>query len=214
MKEVQFGEWRNALRRSQFSARQKQSFEITLRWYLGFCRRGRAEVTVQSARDFIDWAQGEKTPQPWQIEQWKEALNWFFSQAKQHRSASAKEGDRAAGVWLPSAQVPWPLWKVARGLSGEGSVPQIDTSSSYLLRRLRRASDNRFDRLVQVPICNRSAIHFKVISFPFALASLASLSPDGPLVDLPSLSLSNLVFSTRPLPTSPLSLPSEDSETR
>jgi len=42
---------------------------------LSFCRRGRASVTVQSARDFIAWAQAEKQAQPWQIEEWKEAIN-------------------------------------------------------------------------------------------------------------------------------------------
>jgi hypothetical protein len=32
-------------------------------------------VTVPSARDFTAWAVGEKRPNPWPVEPWKEALN-------------------------------------------------------------------------------------------------------------------------------------------
>ncbi len=82
MNEIRFVAWAQVLAQSQLPERQRRSWEITLRWYLSFCRRGRASVTVQSARDFIAWAQSEKNPQPWQIEEWKEAINWFFREAK------------------------------------------------------------------------------------------------------------------------------------
>ncbi|HZL43344.1 MAG TPA: hypothetical protein VFD66_08685, partial [Verrucomicrobiae bacterium] len=39
-------------------------------------------VNVQSARDFITWAQREKEAQDWQVEGWKEAIRWFFWAAK------------------------------------------------------------------------------------------------------------------------------------
>jgi integron integrase len=82
MKAIQFADWAEVLARSTRPDKQKHSWEITLRWYLSFCRRGRAEVTVQSAREFIAWAQAEKQAQEWQVEGWKEALNWFFRAAK------------------------------------------------------------------------------------------------------------------------------------
>ena len=27
---------------------------------------------------FIDWAEAEKSPAPWKVERWKEAIRWFF----------------------------------------------------------------------------------------------------------------------------------------
>ena len=60
MKEVVFPQWAEVLAASPLSARDKRSFAITIRWYLGFCRRGRGGVNHPSARDFIAWAQREK----------------------------------------------------------------------------------------------------------------------------------------------------------
>ena len=71
MKQIQFPEWAEVLAQRDLPGRQKASWTITLRWYLNFCRRGRAGVTVQSARDFIEWAQKEKHPEPWQLELWE-----------------------------------------------------------------------------------------------------------------------------------------------
>ena len=72
MKAIEFPRWREVLTLAQVPERLKRSFEITIRWYLSFCQRGRGPVTVQSARDFIEWAVQEKHPQPWQVEQWEE----------------------------------------------------------------------------------------------------------------------------------------------
>ena len=83
MRRIEFPDWGAVLWQSELSPRAKHSFEITVRWYLSFCRRARAEVTVQSARHFIAWAVEEKHPQPWQIEEWKEAIRWFFLAAKE-----------------------------------------------------------------------------------------------------------------------------------
>jgi integron integrase len=86
MKRIAFGQWAEMLARTDLPERRKESWAILLKWYLGFCRRSRAGVNVQSARDFIEWAQKEKQPQPWQVEGWKEALNWFFREAKNQGS--------------------------------------------------------------------------------------------------------------------------------
>jgi integron integrase len=114
MKEVNFPNWKEVLAQSNLPKRQQQSFEITLRWYLSFCRRGRAAVTVQSARDFVQWATGEKKPAAWQIEQWKEAIRWLFREGKpkaeSHRDSAASSAEPA--VWMPIDQTEWPDWKV------------------------------------------------------------------------------------------------------
>jgi integron integrase len=82
MKETHFPDWPAHLAQAPLTDRQQHSFAITIRWYLGFCRRGRGGVNHQSARDFIAWVQQTKQPQSWRLEQWKEALRWFFRSAK------------------------------------------------------------------------------------------------------------------------------------
>jgi hypothetical protein len=82
MKAFDFSHWPERLAQAPLTERNKHSFAITIRWFLSFCRRGRGEVNHQSARDFIAWAGAEQKAQPWQIEEWKEALNWFFRAAK------------------------------------------------------------------------------------------------------------------------------------
>ena len=67
MRRIEFPGWPEVLCQAELSQRSKHSFEITIRWYLSFCRRARTEVTVQSARDFIAWATEEKHPQPWRL---------------------------------------------------------------------------------------------------------------------------------------------------
>ncbi len=70
MEELHFENWRHALAKLKVPERQRTSYQITIGWFLSFCRRGRAHVTHASARDFIEWAMAEKKPQPWQLEQW------------------------------------------------------------------------------------------------------------------------------------------------
>jgi integron integrase len=37
---------------------------------------------VESARDFIEWAQAEKQANEWMLERWREPIRWFFETAK------------------------------------------------------------------------------------------------------------------------------------
>jgi len=82
MKEIDFPGWPERLAQAALPDRQKQSFAATLRWYLSFCRRSRGGVNVQSARDFIGWAEQTKQPEPWKLERWREAIRWFFREAQ------------------------------------------------------------------------------------------------------------------------------------
>jgi hypothetical protein len=92
---IHFPNWPEVLTASRLPGRVKHSYEITIRWYLGFCRRGRAEAHVQSARDFIAWATEQRHPQAWQMEEWKEAIRCFF--LMRHPAAvCAKVGDKGA----------------------------------------------------------------------------------------------------------------------
>jgi integron integrase len=132
VKEIQFPNWREILaRQTDLGQRQKQSFEISIGWYLSFCRRARVSVTIQSARDFMDWAVAEKKPQPWQIEQWKEAIRWFFRAAQ--ASPPAPEPENEQPVWMPEEKEQWPAWKVAFLTTLRRRHYSYRTEQSYLV---------------------------------------------------------------------------------
>jgi len=133
MKEVRFPDWLEALAQSPMSDRQRRSHEITLRWYLSFCRRGRSAVSVQSAREFVEWARQQKSPQAWQLEQWKEALNWFFRAAAASSSLAPSVTTPPEAVWLPAAKAQWPAWKLAFLTTVRRRHYSYRTEQSYLV---------------------------------------------------------------------------------
>jgi hypothetical protein len=87
---------------------------------LSFCRRGRAQVDVQSARDFIGSVREQKRPEPWQLEDWKEAIRWFFVAGKEQ---SAMETAAESKVWLPQSSQGWP--RVEGGISHHAPTAQV-----------------------------------------------------------------------------------------
>jgi hypothetical protein len=113
MKALNFPDWREALANFQLPEQRRNSFAITIGWFLSFCRRGRGAVTVQSAREFIDGAGQQKKPQPWQLEPWKASRNWFFREAKESQAGSAGGVGADSSVWMPKDKAQWPSWKVA-----------------------------------------------------------------------------------------------------
>jgi Phage integrase, N-terminal SAM-like domain len=129
MRRIEFPSWPEVLGQAELPQRSKHSFEITLRWYLSFCRRARAEVTVQSAPDFIAWAVEQKQPQPWQVEAWKEAIRWFFLAAKEQKCQV--QGEPPA--WLPERSKGWPEWKVAFLTTLRRRKYSYRTEQSYLV---------------------------------------------------------------------------------
>jgi integron integrase len=138
MQPINFPEWGDALAAAALPNRVKHSFEITIRWYLSFCRRGRAEVTVESARDFIGWATEQKQPQNWQLEDWKEAIRWLFRTAKEIRGAGAHAAADApekasTQAWLPKQSAEWPDWKVAFLTTVRRRKYSYRTEQSYLV---------------------------------------------------------------------------------
>lgn len=82
-----FPEWSDALEASSLPKRDKESFKIAIKWYLGFLSRSRSRASFASARAFIDTVIRERNPKPFQVEGWRNALRWFF------RNAERQEGD-------------------------------------------------------------------------------------------------------------------------
>ena len=159
MKPIRFASWAEVLVESQLPEREKQSWEITLRWYLSFCRRGRVEVTVQSARDFIAWAQQEKQAQPWQVEGWKEAIRWFFREAKTTATEPKAKAEhpiqsRTSNPQPPTSNIQCnakaiPAWKTAFLTVVRRRHYSYRTEQSYLVWLERFARFCRSDDLGQ-----------------------------------------------------------------
>ena len=82
MKTIQFPRWAEVLQTSDLPEHERESFKVTLRWYLGWCHRNSVGCHVESARNFIEWATMEKQADDWAVEQWKTAIRWFFVAAK------------------------------------------------------------------------------------------------------------------------------------
>ena len=70
--------WTNRLKGSSLYKSQQRSYAITIRWYLGHCSHKRSSVNVASAHQFIESVAEERQPEEWMLQQWKDAINWFF----------------------------------------------------------------------------------------------------------------------------------------
>jgi len=106
----QFSEWELALSQSDLPPHRQESMAITLRWYLSWTKRARVAVNFDSARDFITQVELDKRPSPHRLEQWKEALRWFFREGKRRSPMTAgQERARIFGTRTPArGEVPPP----------------------------------------------------------------------------------------------------------
>lgn len=92
MKTIKFPRWAEVLRASDLPKRDRESYQVTLRWYLSWCARNSVGCSVQSACDFIDWAREEKNANDWVVERWREPIRWFFVMAKAQVQGSSAVG--------------------------------------------------------------------------------------------------------------------------
>ena len=54
------------------------SYRQTLARFGEFCRQRRTGPSVAGAREFVELARLERAPSPARLQEWKDALNWFF----------------------------------------------------------------------------------------------------------------------------------------
>ncbi len=78
---ISFPNWSQVLDVDDLPEYARDSFRITIRWYLGYCKRARCRVTKESARAFIESVKREKAPAAATLESWRNALRWFFRHA-------------------------------------------------------------------------------------------------------------------------------------
>ena len=103
---VKFTDWETVLAQSEVPPHRQESMAITLRWYLSWAKRARVSVDFDSARDFITQVEMEKRPPPYRLEQWKEALRWFFREGRKQESGGRRReeggGEKSAiGIQNP-----------------------------------------------------------------------------------------------------------------
>jgi Phage integrase, N-terminal SAM-like domain len=101
----QFTEWELVLSQSDLPPHRQESMAITLRWYLSWAKRARVAVNFDSARDFIAQVELDKRPSPHRLEQWKEALRWFFREGKRRsRMPAGQERAPCSGSHAPARE--------------------------------------------------------------------------------------------------------------
>ena len=76
---------------------------------------------MQSAQDFVDWAQVEKQADECMVERWKSAIRWFF--------VTAKVQARGEAALVSPSPVESREWKVRSGVDGVNSYGGNDTST-------------------------------------------------------------------------------------
>jgi len=59
---LHFHDWEAVLHRSELPVYRKESWAITIRWYLSWARRARVPVDFDSARDFMAQVEIDKRP--------------------------------------------------------------------------------------------------------------------------------------------------------
>ena len=86
---LHFPRWAEVLKNSSMPEKVKENHRIILLWYLGWCQKRNFGCSVDSARAFIEWAEQEKDASDWQVEKWKEAVQWYFVTGKQQALSTA-----------------------------------------------------------------------------------------------------------------------------
>lgn len=105
---VDFPQWAEHLAASDLPEALRLGHAVTLRWYFGYCRRHHLPTSFDSARAFIADVQRERQPSAAQVEPWREALRWFFRQAREAARGDAPKPRPAAippgGDWTEAVR--------------------------------------------------------------------------------------------------------------
>lgn len=103
---LHFHDWEAVLEHSALPSHRKESWAITIRWYLSWARRARVPVDFDSARDFMAQVEVEKHPSAHRLEQWKEALRWLFREGKRRGGSQDAECRVRSWVGVPPQASP------------------------------------------------------------------------------------------------------------
>jgi integron integrase len=129
---VNYPEWRQSLGCIK-NPKKRKSTEITVNWYLGWCKRNRCRSSGVTASAFLDEMRQQRKPEAWAYSQWRDSLRWFFHMA-------TREGHQPDPPPPPSDVPEHPEW--------HDSLESIEnTWERILVRAIRR--ENRLLRTEQ-----------------------------------------------------------------
>jgi hypothetical protein len=103
MKVVHFSRWAEILKTDSLSSQEREGYAVTIRWYLSWCRKCCIVCAVESAKDFVSWAQAEKTASEWAMGRWKDVISWFSVMAKRQATSGASAGSHAPRLYRPES---------------------------------------------------------------------------------------------------------------
>jgi integron integrase len=69
---------------------QQAGYRRTLGGFLEFCQRRGSGATIAQAREYVDLRRLEEAPSPARLQEWKEALNWFFRRGREAQTAALR----------------------------------------------------------------------------------------------------------------------------
>ena len=84
---VRFPDWDHVLETEITDSQRREAWRITIRWYLGWCRRRRCLATTETVVAFLSEVAEAKQPPESRLEAWREALRWFFRRGWEREKA-------------------------------------------------------------------------------------------------------------------------------
>jgi integron integrase len=93
---IWFPEWAEALQQVRLPALIRQQYRLALIEYLRFCKQSHQRVTVDSARQFMAETEAHRRLAPSQLENWKEAIRWFFREGRKQTARVDRQASRVA----------------------------------------------------------------------------------------------------------------------
>lgn len=97
MSAVYFSNWAKALEASGLPPQIIKSHFIVIRWFLSYLSKLGQPVTVETARNFINFVVEEKDPEEWMVERWKAGIRWFFVNAPVRKPLRESKSQREEG---------------------------------------------------------------------------------------------------------------------
>ncbi|HKK17731.1 MAG TPA: hypothetical protein VJ952_03535, partial [Opitutales bacterium] len=103
MRAINFPDWQDVLECDMaLQESDRNSYKITIRWFLSYCRRVRRPASKEQAYAFMEEACERKQPTDWVAKRWKDGINWFFS----HAPKEAVDGaDQRSGQECPRSDL-------------------------------------------------------------------------------------------------------------
>jgi integron integrase len=123
---VRFPDWDHVLETEITDSQRQEAWRITIRWYLGWCRRRQCLATTESVVAFLSEVTEAKKPSESRLEAWREALRWFFRRGWEREKAGISEQPVAS-----REQVDW------ENLRREALAEIADPFERKVARRMR-----------------------------------------------------------------------------